>query len=252
MATVLLRRCLRAWLALALLALAPAVQAAPIAVSYTLTITYGFESPSPGPLPGTGVVDVSGGTLTIPAGFFDIDSLVVPVSASTAVNSPLVFQNVSNQTGTFRLGGVASQAPGELCPAPAPGYACNVGGGVGGTMAVLGSLSIPIIPNLVVIGMDFEAAGVGVGGSTNVPVGGFDAAAWTTRTGRVGNSTSSVSFFGSSGPGSLSLVTPTYVAPFGSFLTFELTLSPVTLVPEPKALVLLALGSIGLCLVLQR
>jgi hypothetical protein len=238
--------------ALVLLVVAPSARAAPVMVDYTLSISYGFESPWPADQTGSGMVDVTGGVLTVPAGFIVIDSIVQPVSASTAVSSPLVFEDIVNGTGTFRLGGVTTQAPAELCSGSGSALACNVGGGVGGTMPIFGSLSIPIIPTVVVVPVDFGAAGVGVGGSTNTPFGGGDAAAWTTGTARVryaqtfSGATPVTSFFGTGGPGSLTLVTPTYISILDEYLTFHLTLSPVSLVPEPDGLLLLAAGALGL------
>lgn len=249
--TISFRRAIGSSLAFGLLVLSAPAHAAPVAVGYTFSISYDFESPWPAPLSGVGVVDVSGGTLTIPAGFVTIPSVVVPVSSSTAVDSPIVFQDIVNATGTFRLGGVASQAPAELCPAPTSRYACDVGGGIGGIMPMLGTLFLPIAPSLsFTIPVDFATARVGVGGSTSMD--GVDAAAWTTGTARVGKASTTLSFFGTSGPGSLSFVTPTYLAFLDSYLNLELTLSPLTLVPEPSGLVLIALGVCGLWLTARR
>jgi hypothetical protein len=169
------------------------------------------------------------------------------------VNS-LVATGISNLSAVFSLGGVTAQAPGEVCGVgPANGQACNVGGGVGGVMALAGTIAVHVIPNVVVIPVSLTGALIGQGGSTSAPFT-INAAAWSTGTGLVNAGNVVGGLAGSSGP--LTLVTPTFVSALGNLLPIfgQLLLTAVSLpvVPEPGSLVLIGTGIVGLALLGSR
>lgn len=230
---------------LAVLALAASAHAAPMTGHATFTVDLGF-----GPLSasGSGTVDVSGGVVTVPAGLVTVPgSLVVPVTSTTTFQS-VSLSGFSNLAGTFALGGVASQAPGEICPPGGPvanasgGAACNVGGGLGGPMGVLGVIHLTVLPT-VVVPIDLGALGLGAGGSTNVPFI-VDAAAWTTGTAALNTGVGTRTAGGAATASGFQLVTPFFFAACGSVLPVfaSFTITGLTSVPEPALLASLWLG----------
>jgi len=180
--------------------------------------------------PATVSVDATAASLAIPGGSFGGLSAVVPVSSNTSVVS-LTLVNLDLLGGTLRPNGVATQVPGEICPPGGPplgmGNACDVGGPLGGTVGMMGTRNVSIIPNVIVVPVPLVPH-VGVGGSTNLPLGGLlDGAAWTlgrailaTPAGRVETSEPDVTCeLGATVTGTLdtvgqrfSMVSPTYIA----------------------------------------
>ena len=246
-----MRRSIATGLAMLGLFIGGAAQAAPVPTGIILGVS--IQGLAPITLAGVTTVSVTGSTLSIGAGAITLPApLVVPVTGTTAINS-LTAVKLSNLAGTFSAGGVTAQAPGELCGGgPAAGTACNVGGGVGGTMGLTGTIAVHVIPNIVVIPVNLNAALLGQGGATNQPFT-FDAAAWTTRTGLVNTGNNTVGLTGSVGP--LTLVTPTFVLALGNLLpifgTLTLTNSGGPL-PEPGGLVLILAGIAGIALLRGR
>lgn len=237
-----------------LLVVAAPARAATVATDVTLSIEIGGRTVLEAYDAGT--VTVSGGTVYLPAGLISLESKVsVAVTGISGIDALRLEKGVSNLAATFRAGGVTTQVPSELCPAtgnPPVGGACNAGGGIGGHLALSGSLLVfldglhPIIP------VNLNAALIGQGGSTNVPIT-FDAAAWSTGTGLItGASGTYRTSVGGVGP--LSLVTPVFVNVDSLVYhvpSFFMRLT-LTNVPEPSAAALIAIGILGLALVVPR
>jgi hypothetical protein len=179
-------------------------------------------------------------------------TVVVPVTATTTLQA-LTFVGLSNQSGTFSIGGLTAQAPGEVCPGgPATGEACHAGGGVGGTMALTGTMYLYIIPTIVPIPILLGDAGLGLGagGSTNLPFT-ADAGAWSTGAGYLGLASGTASTSGMPSP--LKLVSPAYTNALGNEISFvaSLTLTAVSL-PVPEASAALLVGCAGLAALAVR
>ena len=177
----------RLWRVLALLIPSPLpARAAPNPRSVELRLT-AFVPGSNGhsfqfSVPATVSVDATAGSLAIPGGRFGGLSAIVPVPSTTSVVS-LTLVNLDLLGGTLRPNGVTTQAPGEICPAGGPplgvGSACNVGGALGGAFGMTGTLNVNLIPKVIGVPVP-RAPHVGLGGSTNLPLGGIlDGAAWT-------------------------------------------------------------------------
>lgn len=205
-----------------------------------------------------GSVTVVGSTVFVPAGLISLGAqILAPVTGVSAIRSLYLRQNVSNLAATFRLGGVASQAPSEICPGAgnlSAGVACNVGGGIGGYLALSGDLTFVLERTFPYTRpVKLEEALVGRGGSTNQPFA-VDAAVWSTRTGVLSGSGNYQTAIGGAAP--ISLVTPVFVDhdedwwPSPSFF-IRLTLADVV-VPEPSALLLIVAGVAGIAMVARH
>lgn len=237
--------------------LAAPAAAAPAATPAVMALSLHYsEGGGPIALPsitlvGGGVVDVTGLTVSVPAGLVSqVGSLTIPVTATTSVAS-LVATGIANLSGTFSLGGVTAQAPGEVCPGggPGAGTACNAGGGVGGVMALTGFIDVHVIPHIVVIPTSLNHFLIGQGGTKGPPFAfEIDAAAWSTGSGLV--NTGSGVLAHAPDFSSLTLVSPTFVHTLGVILlpTFATLKFSSLFVPEPAASVTIVAGLAGLAL----
>ena len=240
--------------ALAALVVRVGASASPVVTDVTLNIQFGTTLIS---VTNSGTVDVNGNTLTVPAGLVVLPAgTSIPVVGSTIITQ-LTVPQLSNAFGTFSLGGVTVQAPGEVCPVggPALGVACNAGGGIGGAMGLVGTINVHV-GGSVVVPVVFTTIFAGMGGATNAAHV-ADAALWTTRTGRVHTTLGVVSTFGA-GVIPVNLVSPTFLLIGGSFppgspMSMSLTFSNVSFsVPEPAHLSILVAAALGLALVAWR
>jgi len=285
-------------LAFALLALiggATTAGAAPVDRSADLTLTIEIQAVGTVPVTGTNVmvtVDEEADTLQIPAlgvmlGLTPDNALVIPITGTTALAS-LTATTINNQAATFSIGGAGVGVPETETPCPAAGFgvACVNQTGVGGVMALGGTVNAVVFQGIT-LGLGLDAGRIGQGGVATVPntVAGFrfDAAAWTLKTGSarfqettVFQTTMNMQFttpvrnttvtqtvtetaMGSvDGPGSrLTLVTPTFVNALGNalpvFNRFTIAFTDgeglPDFVPEPGGVASLLAGAGGLGLV---
>jgi len=243
-------------------ALLGTVHPAQAAVVFTNAIVgVAIQGLAPITVGGSGTISVVGSTIFVPAGLVTLGTkITVPTTGTSAITS-LTLVKLTNLAATFRFGGVTTQAPGEVCPGTGNhplGFGCNVGGGLGGVMALTGTINVNIVPKVVVIPVNLNAALLGQGGSTNVPFQ-IDAAAWSTGTGLVNTGNDTVPFTTGTiyvGLGSIiTLVTPTFVNALGNLLPIVGTLSFTSVslpVPEPGSLLLVGVGVAGLLLLALR
>jgi hypothetical protein len=248
-----MRRLLPILAAGALLA-ATSATAAPVATQATLSVS--IEGIATITVSSSGTVEVSGSTVSIPAGLVALTTpYVIPVTASTAIQQ-IRGSFLGHLSGTFAPGGISTQLPPEICTGAAPGEACNAGTGVGGAMALTGTILVTILDPLYAVPLALHSLGLGQGGSVTTPFL-VDNAGWTT--GRAFVHTDDpirgpreLTATGAGSP--LQLVTATYLSVVGNVLpvTATLTLWDVSLVPEPQAMLLLAAGLTGLLAMRRR
>ena len=231
-------------------------QAVPVFTTATLSLS--ISGLAPITIPGGGTISIVGSTTFVPVGLIALGAtLIIPVTATTAI-AQLKVTSLLNGAGTFRAGGAFSQAaPPETCPTGAA-MACVTGGGVGGTMSLIGTINVSVIPNVLVIQVPLGAALIGLGGSTNVPFT-FDGAPWTTGVGQVNTGANTATLTGTNSNlsgGPMTLVTPTFVLAIGNLLPIFTTLTlgqgAHAPVPEPGSLLLIGAGVAGLALLGRR
>jgi len=267
----------------AALVVAGAANAAP--VQKTVRETLSIEILDVGTLAitgaGTVTVDTVVGTLVMPDQIVSLTtSVFIPVTTTTAVKSLTAKPGLGKAAGTWSIGRVTSTTPAEICPATIGlGTACVDGGGLGGGVQLIGTVSVNL--GAIKLPIKLGAAGVGSGGAYTTPDGAFkfENAPWTTGTGRVGvtsTTTQTVFLFGSTlmatntftviattmgtgsltdlaGTGQLTLVSPTFVdALNGTALLPVFVKNTFEVVPEPGAILFVASGVGGLALLGRR
>lgn len=226
------------------LLLSSAAHAAPRTTGAVLGVSIQGLAPLSNTGPG-GTIDVTGTTVTVPAGIVALAGpLTVPVTGASAVQS-LVITKLSNLSATFSLGGVTAQSPAEVCPGggPALDVACNAGAGIGGAMALTGTVFVHVVPHIVVVPVNLNAARVGQGG---VGAGAFvtEAALWSTGVGLVNTGNNVVA--GNVATSPLTLVSPTFILALGNLLPVFASLILTNIaVPEagPSLLLVVAAAS---------
>jgi hypothetical protein len=227
---------------------------APVQTGAQLELT--FEGLGSVAVSGSGTVSLSGSTVVVGAGLVFLPYATIDLSGwppSFPLYTRMEFHGLANQTGTFSLGGITQQLPGEVCSGASAGQACNAGGSVGGAMGITGTFYF--LPAEFPIPIHLGTVGLGQGGTATMPFT-VDNAGWTTGSAfvRTANATAgSVQQTVHGGTGPLQLVTATYAGILGQEVpvTATLTLTDVYL-PEPETLLLLAAGAVGAAWVGRR
>lgn len=239
---------------------------APVARSADLNLSLTIQGLAPVNITTLGssvTVDDAAGTIQVAPGALTLATpLVIPVTSTTAIAS-VTATVISNQGGTFSMGG-AGGATAVGCPPGAAGSVCINGGGLGGVMGLTGVLNVIGFLPFLVFPISLDAAGFGQGGQTTAGLFFFAAAPWTTGTGAISvpvtspvTTTTLVPLSGgfSTVASTITLVSPTYVSALGfnlpalSAFTISFTDGlgmPSFMVPEPGTFLLLGSGVLGL------
>jgi len=245
----------------ALLCMGSPAQAAPVQTTATLTVDLGALGSFA--ITGSGTVDVSGSgsisavttggapisgsQIAVPGGLVLLPTTVtinLTPNQTTLVTKIILNPGLGNATGTFVSGFVP--AAGEQCPVPGD-QACVVGGGRGGIMPVVGTVTA-------LVGINLANFGIGVGGGASGLIAG-EGAPFTTQTGQAVSVNGNVSSAVGSSADPITFVTPVAVNAFGNSLAIfaQFSLSGIGVaVPEPGTLLLLGAGIAGLAVASRR
>jgi hypothetical protein len=220
-----------------ILGAAPA-KSAPVTATGTLAITVS-TLPSITLPAGTVTVDVTGGTLTIPAGIAATSGFFVPVTGFPLNLITGIIVTASNASGTF------------FAPNASDGGPANIpGGGFGGKMAIVG---VAQVKGALAINVPLSV--IGKGGSVNAGGIVVEGAPWTTGVAMITTTGSAMMMFTGAGgmagalgalSSTVSLITPAHInaaglARFPAFATLTLHF-----IPEPGTALLLGAGLAGL------
>jgi hypothetical protein len=214
---------------------------APVTVTSTTTISVGTLPPIT-ISGGSDTVDVTGGTLTVPASIFATSGFFVPVTGFPLNLITGLIVTASNNSGSF------------FVPAPSDPIGSGLGGIPGGAFGgkmplagvvqVKGSLTVNVPISVIGKGGSVSAMGIQVEG-----------APWTTGTGFVTTNGSAMMMFTAMGTmvgalggvsSTVTLVTPTHVNAGGLARLPVFTFLNLHFIPEPGTALLLAAGIAGL------
>lgn len=238
--------------------------AAPVVTTATLSIDLGALGGFA--LTGTGTVSIvgtgnigntastiTGSQIIVPNGLLNLTStLAIPVTPgqSTLVSSVILKPGLGNGAGSFVS--VFTPTAAEQCPV-AQGDACVVGGGKGGLMPIVGTVTA-VLAGGIKAPVPLGAFGIGVGGGGAAGLLAGFGAPWTTGQGQVvTTTTTAVSTGDPNAP--LTFVTPVFVSALGAALPIfaKFSLSGIEMkVPEPGTILLLASGLAGLLVASRR
>lgn len=245
MSPLFARRALFALVSIPLAGASPAV-AVPVPVTGSVSFQLGTFAPLVQPF--AGVVDVTPGALSVPAGLAVFPPQFLPTGFPQDLITAVVV-SFANQAGAFAVGGAGATCPGPL----GGGGACVVGGGLGGGMPLSGLVQVRGA-----LMLNVPLSVVGADGEPQTNAGGIvvQGAPWTTRTARITTTgvgmamlTRMGSAMGALGATSstITLVTPAHinVAGLASRTPVFSTLS-LHFVPEPGSLALLVVGLAGI------
>ena len=218
---------------------APA-KAAPVQVSGNINIVIGTLPGLSLPIPLT-TVDVTGGTLTIPAGIASTTGLFVPVTGFPLNLITGIVVTASNGAGSFSA---PSAAGGTV------GLASTPGGGFGGAMPINGVVQVKGA-----LAINVPISNVGAGGSVNA--GGIIVAGapWTTGVALVTTDGAPMAMFAQGGgmsgvlgaaSSTVALVTPAHVNAAGLARLPVFAVASLHFIPEPGTALLLGAGIAGL------
>ncbi len=239
--------------------------AAPVSTTGTLALDLGvlgaFSITGTGTVSiiGTGSIGntastVQGSQILVPAGLVALPSTItisVPPAQSTLVDSVILKAGLGNAAGTF----VSGFAPvsSEVCPQPA-GNACVAGGGKGGIMTVVGTVTA-VLAGGIKAPVPIGVLNIGAGGAGAAGLIAGEGAPWTTGLGQAFTATGVTSQSGDPNA-PITFVSPVFVSALGAELpiiaTFSLSGIEMKSVPAPGTLLLLFSGVAGLVLAGRR
>lgn len=224
--------------AIVLGASAPA-SAAPVTVQGTMEVGVGTLPPIGFPIAPT-TVDLTGGTLTIPAGIAGVSGMFIPVTGFPLNLITGLIVTASNGPGSFSV------------PAPADTGAANIaGGGFGGLMPIQGVAQVKGS-----LAMNVPLSVIGGGGVATAGAIIVEGAPWTTGVAQVtttGTMAPVMEAETGDAMGALGdpastvlLVTPAHVNAAGLTRIAAFARLNLEFVPEPDSMLLLAASLVGL------
>jgi hypothetical protein len=218
--------------------------AAPITLSGAISIVVGTLPPIALPVAST-TADLTGGTLTVPAGIASVSGVFVPVSGFPLNLITGIVVTASNGAGSFAV------------PGPADGGAASVpGGAFGGSMPILGVVQVKGA-----LAINVPISVVGQGGSVNAGGIVVEGAPWTAGLAQVTTTGSGMAMFALSGTQSgplggvsstVTLVTPAHIDAGGLQRLPVFASWSLHWIPEPGSALLVGAGIAGLASAARR
>jgi len=228
------------------LGLSAPAHAAPVLATGSIDIVIGTLPGLSLPIPST-QVDVTGNTLTIPAGIASTSGLFVSVTGFPLNLITGIVVTASNQAGSFTAGNAADG-----------GAATIPGGGFGGKMPLQGVVQVKGS-----LAINVPISNIGAGGSVNAGGIVVEGAPWTTGVAKVTTDGAPAAMFQQAGSlqgqlgatsSSISLVTPAHVNASGlaRLPVFTVMNLHFGVIPEPGTALLLGAGIAGLVAIGRR